>query len=41
LHFASMRERKLLQYVYERPPFGPSSRTTGWEFNVDESETKC
>jgi len=39
LHFASMRERKL--YVHERLPFGPSSRATGWEFNVNESKTKC
>jgi len=34
-----VRERKL--YVDERLPFGPPSRATGWEFNVDESETMC
>jgi len=27
--------------VNERLPFAPSPRATGWEFNVDELETKC
>ena len=39
LDFVPVLERKL--HVNERLPFAPSPRATGWEFNVDELETKC